>query len=159
MDRGRIVQVATPAEIYEQPQSRWVAEFIGDANLIEGAVVETRGALALIEDERGQRHCVADGGEPGASIAKGARVVIVLRPEKVRISPTPLPAETDNAAPGKVLDIGYLGGLSVYKVKLGNGRIMKAAVANVARATDAAIGWDQDVWLSWAPSAAVVLKT
>jgi len=153
MDRGRIAQVATPAEIYEQPTSRWVAEFIGDVNLIEGAVVETRGGGAVIEDGRGRRHRVAD----AAGAAAGARVVIVLRPEKVRISAAPAPADADNAVRGRVWDIGYLGGVSIYKVRLDDGSAMKAAVANVARRLDQPIGSDQEVWLSWAPAAAVVL--
>ena len=165
MDRGRIVQVATPAEIYEQPQSRWVAAFIGDANLIEGAVVETRGGLAVVEDARGQRHRVAEvAGATGAAGAAradiavaGARVVIVLRPEKVRLAAAPLPAGTDNVSHGRVIDVGYLGGVSIYKVRLDDSTVMKAAVANVARLTDQPIGWDQEVWLSWAPAAAVVL--
>jgi len=174
MDQGRIVQVATPAEIYEQPRSRWVAEFIGDANLIEGAVVETRAGLAVVADGRGQRYCVADVADVagvagsagsagavagGAGAAAGARVVIVLRPEKVRIAAAPLPAGTDNTAHGRVFDIGYLGGVSIYKVKLDDGTIIKAAVANVARLTDQPIGWDQEVWLSWPPAAAVMLKS
>src|SRR5215468_11599116 len=54
MDRGRIVQVATPAEIYEQPRSRWVAEFVGDINLIEGGVVATDAAGAMVEDGGGR---------------------------------------------------------------------------------------------------------
>jgi putrescine transport system ATP-binding protein len=153
MDRGRIVQAATPAEIYEQPKSRWVAEFIGDVNLIEGAVVETRAGEAVIEDGRGRRHRVAD----AAGAAMGARVVIALRPEKVRISAAPAPADAANAVRGRVSDVGYLGGVSIYNVRLDDGSAMKAAVANVARRLDQPIGSDQEVWLSWQPAAAVVL--
>ena len=153
MDRGRIVQVASPEEIYEQPRTRWVAQFIGDANLIEGVVVEARAGVAMIEDGRGARHRIADAG--GAAV--GARVVIVLRPEKVRIATAPPAAGTANMMHGRVADIGYLGGVSVYKVKLDDGTAMKAAAANVARTTAEPIGWDQEVWLSWPPEAAVVL--
>jgi putrescine transport system ATP-binding protein len=152
MDRGRVVQVATPPEIYEQPQSRWVAEFIGDVNLIEGGVVEARAGEAVIEDGGGRRYRVA-----AAGAAVGARVVIALRPEKLRISPTPGPPDADNAVRGRVWDIGYLGGVSIYKVRLEDGTVMKAAVANVARLIDPPIGPDQEVVLSWAPGAAVVL--
>ena len=73
MDRGRIVQVATPAEIYEQPQSRWVAEFIGDVNLIEGGVVETRAGEAVIEDARGRRYRVADAAPRSRARASSSR--------------------------------------------------------------------------------------
>jgi putrescine transport system ATP-binding protein len=155
MDRGRIVQVATPAEVYEQPKSRWVAEFIGDVNLIEGGVVETGAGGAVIEDNSGRRHRVGD----AAGAALGARVVIALRPEKLRIAAAPAPADGDNALCGRVWDIGYLGGVSIYKVRLADGTVMKAAIANVARRLDPPIGPDQEVFLSWAPASAVVLTS
>ncbi len=151
MDRGRVVQVATPNEIYEQPKSRWVAEFIGDVNLIEGAVVETAPDEIVIEDKAGRRHRVAD----AAGAAVGSRVAIALRPEKVRISA--VPGDMGNAVRGRVWDVGYLGGMSIYKVRLDDGSAMKAAVANVARRLDQPIGADQEVWLSWSPAAAIVL--
>jgi putrescine transport system ATP-binding protein len=163
MDRGRIAQVATPAEIYEQPKSRWVAEFIGDVNLIEGVVAEAGAGGAVVADARGRRYRVADAGGGAA----GARVVIALRPEKLHISAAP-PAVSSadgddsisaNAMHGRVWDIGYLGGVSIYKVRLDDGAVMKATVANVARRLDQPIGPDQEVWLSWAPAAAVVLAS
>src|SRR5215467_3390409 len=153
MDKGRIVQAATPAEIYEQPRSRWVAEFIGDVNLIEGIVLETGLGEAVIADNGGRRHRVA------ADAAVGAHVFIALRPEKVRIERAPAPPDVPNAMHGRVWDIGYLGGVSVYKVRLDNGAVVKASVANVARRTGQAIGADDEVWLSWPPDAAVVLAS
>jgi putrescine transport system ATP-binding protein len=163
MDRGRIVQVATPPEIYEQPQTRWVAQFIGDVNLIEGGIVEMKDGMAVIEDRAGRRYRVAidpaaGAGGGGACTAPGARVAIALRPEKLRISAAPAPDSTDdNAVRGRVLDIGYLGGVSIYKVRLDDGTVMKAAVANVARLLNPPIGPEQEVVLSFAPGAAVVL--
>jgi putrescine transport system ATP-binding protein len=153
MDRGRIVQVATPAEIYEQPRSRWVAEFIGDVNLIEGVVVETGAGEAVIADTVGRRYRVVTG------VTVGTHAVIALRPEKVRIGAAPVPAGAPNAMQGRVWDIAYLGGVSIYKVRLDDGSVMKAAVANVSRLTDQPIGWDDLVWLSWPPAAAVVLSS
>src|SRR5580704_4351666 len=113
MDRGRIVQVATPPEIYEQPQTRWVAQFIGDVNLIEGGVVEMKDGVAIIEDRAGRRFRVAIDPAGGDATAPGARVVIALRPEKLRISVAPDSAAAvgDNAVRGRVLDVGYLGGI------------------------------------------------
>jgi putrescine transport system ATP-binding protein len=154
MDRGEIVQVAAPAEIYEQPKSRWVAAFIGDVNLIEGGVVETNAAGAVIEDGGGRRYHVADAA--GATV--GARVAIALRPEKLRISAAATaPVDGENAVRGRVWDIGYLGDVSIYKVRLADGTPMKASVANVTRFVERPIGWDDEVVLSWAPSAAVLL--
>jgi len=153
MDKGRIVQVATPAEIYEQPRSRWVAEFIGDITLIEGVVVESGAGGAVIADKSGRRHRVA------ADVTVGAHVFIALRPEKVRIYGGSTPPDAPNAVHGRVWDIGYLGGISVYKVRLDNGAVMKASVANVGRLTGQAIGANDEVWLSWPPDAAVVLAS
>jgi putrescine transport system ATP-binding protein len=156
MDRGEIVQVATPAEIYEQPKSRWVAAFIGDVNLIEGGVVETSASGAVIEDGGGRRYRVAEAA--GATV--GTRVAIALRPEKLRITPLAAPsaaADDENAVHGRVWDIGYLGDVSIYKVQLPDGAQMKASVANVTRLVERPIGWDDEVVLSWAPSAAVLL--
>jgi len=159
MDRGRIVQVATPAEIYERPRSRWVAEFIGDVNLIEGTVVEAGAGEAVIADQGGRRHRVAT---DSAGAAVGTRAIIALRPEKVRIEAASAlaasaPADAPNAMRGRVWDIGYLGGVSIYKVRLDDGTVIKATVANVARLTDPPIGWDDEVWLSWPPAAAAML--
>jgi putrescine transport system ATP-binding protein len=156
MDRGEIVQVATPAELYEQPKSRWVAAFIGDVNLIEGGVVETDASGAVIEDGGGRRYRVAEAA--GATV--GARVAIALRPEKLRIAPlaaASAAADGENAVRGRVWDIGYLGDVSIYKVELPDGAQMKASVANVTRLVERPIGWDDEVVLSWAPSAAVLL--
>jgi len=83
-------------------------------------------------------------------------VWVALRPEKVRIAHAP-PTEGENCVVGQVGNIGYLGDLSVYKVRLDNGIVMKAAVANVTRLVERPIGWDDRVWLSWAPEAAMVL--
>ena len=151
MERGRIVQAATPAEIYEQPQSRWVAEFVGDVNLIEGVVLETGACEAVIGDNGGRRYRVA------ADAARGAQVSIALRPEKIRIHAGPAPHDAPNAMRGRVCDIGYLGGISIYKVRLDDGVTLKAAVANVARNSGQTFGTQDEVWLSWPPDAAVVL--
>ncbi len=151
MDRGRIVQAAQPAEIYEQPRSRWVAAFIGDVNLIDGRVVEAGAGVAVIADKGGRRYQVA------ADVEEGAEVAIAVRPEKVRMEAGCLPGDAANAVCGRICDIGYLGGMSVYKVRLDDGAVMKAAVANVARTSGQAFSAGDEVWLSWPPEAAVVL--
>jgi putrescine transport system ATP-binding protein len=158
MDRGRIVQAAPPAEIYEQPRSRWVAQFVGDVNLIDGRVVDAGAGEALIEDKAGRRYRVA------ADVAAGAEVAIAVRPEKMRMeagsagAPECAPGpDAPNAMAGRVEDIGYLGGISIYKVRLDDGAIVKAAVANVARTGGPAFRTGDPVWLSWPPDAGVVL--
>lgn len=151
MDRGRIVQAATPAEIYEQPRSRWVAAFVGDVNLIDGRVVEARAGEAVIEDRAGRRYRAA------ADVAKGAEVAIAVRPEKVRLQAGFLPGDAANTMRGRICDVGYLGGLSIYKVRLDDGVTVKAAVANVARSRVGAFSVQDEVWLSWPAEAAMVL--
>jgi putrescine transport system ATP-binding protein len=153
MERGGIVQVGTPAAIYEQPSSRYVADFVGDVNLLEGRLVETGAAESLIAAKAGFAVRV---GQP-ADVAPGATVWVALRPEKVRISPQ-APAEAgENAAAGIVLDIGYLGNLSIYKVRLDQGEVMKASLTNQTRHSQSTLGWNDRVWLSWSADAAIVL--
>jgi putrescine transport system ATP-binding protein len=151
MDRGRIVQAAPPAELYEQPRTRWVAAFVGDVNLIDGRVVEAGGGVAVIADKTGRLYRVA------ADAAAGAEVTIAVRPEKVRMEAGFLPGAALNAVRGRVEGIGYLGGMSIYKVRLDDGVVVRSAVANVARAGGWAFGAGDEVWLSWPLEAAVVL--
>ena len=158
MNRGRLAQIATPPEIYEQPNSRWVADFIGEVNLIEARVLaagegqrEEQG-IVLASASAGRLRAAQDGGS-----AAGDTVWIALRPEKVRISRERPAAAADNCVAGQVCSIGYLGDISAYKVRLESGWIMKAALANMTRLLDRPIGLDDHVWLSWPADAAVVL--
>jgi len=153
MDHGRLIQVATPPEIYERPNSRWVADFIGEVNLIEGRVVDAGASETVIASAAAGRLRALS-----PTDAKPGDVVwVALRPEKVRIAHAPPPTDGENCVAGQVGNIGYLGDLSVYKVRLDNGIVMKAAVANVTRLIERPIGWEDRVWLTWAPEAAMVL--
>jgi putrescine transport system ATP-binding protein len=101
----------------------------------------------------GARLRVSQGTDAGA----GATVCIALRPEKVRIT-TERPTDTaENCVGGRVVDIGYLGDVSTYKVRLADGTVIKATVANATRLIERTIGWDDEVWLSWTSGAGVVL--
>ncbi len=153
MERGRIVQVGTPAEIYEQPNSRYVADFVGDVNLLEGRLAATGAGESLVHGNGGVALRIA---QP-VDAAPGALVWVALRPEKVRMG-LERPAEAhENALTGTVVDVGYLGNLSVYQVRLDDGALMKATRSNQARLVERAIGWNDRVWLSWPPEAAIVL--
>ena len=153
MDHGRLIQVATPPEIYERPNSHWVADFIGEVNLIEGRVVDVGASETVIASAAAGRLRALS-----PTDAKAGDVVwVALRPEKVRIAHAPPPTDGENCVAGQVGNIGYLGDLSVYKVRLDNGIVMKAAVANVTRLVERPIGRDDRVWLTWAPEAAMVL--
>jgi putrescine transport system ATP-binding protein len=152
MDHGRVMQVATPPELYEQPNSRWVADFVGDVNLIEGRVVDVAESGTVIESAAVGR--VRAGAAQGAKV--GDTVWVALRPEKVRVLRAK-PAVTENCASGVVRDIAYLGDLSVYNVALDNGFVMHAAAANLTRLIERSISWDDRVWLTWDASAGIVL--
>jgi putrescine transport system ATP-binding protein len=152
MDRGRIVQVGTPAEVYEQPNSRYVASFVGDVNLIEGRLVTTGPGGSLIDSAAGVKLATAQRLDGNA----GDTVWVALRPEKLRVAVEP-PAAAENCAAGQVAEIAYLGNLSVYKVRLDNGFIVKAQVPNLTRFVERPIGTNDRVWLSWTPDAGVLL--
>ncbi len=152
MDKGRLVQVATPPEIYEQPNSRWVADFIGDVNLIEGRVVTADAGGTTIESAQVGTLRAA----PAQGVKPGDTVWIALRPEKTRIT-REAPAAAVNCVSGRVWDIGYLGDLSIYKLRLDNGAVMKTAVPNLTRLVERPVGLNDRVWLTWAPEAGVVL--
>jgi putrescine transport system ATP-binding protein len=160
MNHGRLMQVATAPELYEQPNSRWVAEFVGDVNLIEGRVVEA-GATATVIDSAlvgrvraGAAQETKSGAKSGAKL--GDTVWVALRPEKVRLSLQQHTA-TENSVSGTVRDVAYLGDLSIYKVALDNGFVMEAASANLTRMIERPISWDDRVWLTWDAAAAIVL--
>jgi len=156
MNLGRVMQVAPPPELYEQPNSRWVADFVGDVNLIEGRVVEAGESGTVVESTVVGR--VRAGAAQGAnSDAKpGDTAWVALRPEKVRVLRVK-PTVTENCASGVVRDIAYLGDLSVYNVALDNGFMMHAAAANLTRLIERSISWDDRVWLTWDASAGIVL--
>jgi putrescine transport system ATP-binding protein len=151
MDQGRIVQVGTPAEIYEQPNSRYVASFVGDVNLIEGRLTASGPAGSAI-DAAGVKLAMAQ----QLDAAAGATVWVALRPEKMHIA-RERPAAADNCVAGRIAEIAYLGNVSIYQVRLDSGLMMKAQVANLTRLIERPIGWDDRVWLSWTPDAGVVL--
>ncbi|MGI2032527.1 ABC transporter ATP-binding protein [Rhizobium panacihumi] len=155
MDKGVIMQVATPAEIYEAPNSRYVADFIGDINILEGAVVSNQGAATggVMLDCDGLK-VVVDQECPATT---GDRVAFAIRPEKVRLGIDP-PTETAvNAGAGEVYDIGYLGDFSLFLVKLDDGRIIRAAQANIQRLVDRPLTFGDRVWVHWSRDAGLVL--
>jgi putrescine transport system ATP-binding protein len=152
MNQGRLVQVATPAQIYEQPNSRWVAGFVGDVNLIEGQLVESGPGGSVIEWAAGGRLRAA---QP-VDVPPGTVLWVAVRPEKIRVATEP-PAAADNSFPGTVLDIGYLGDISVYKTRLDNGSTLKASASNQTPVSGRTAARGDRVWLTWPEAAGVVL--
>jgi putrescine transport system ATP-binding protein len=153
MNRGRLEQVAPPSEVYEQPATRWVADFIGDVNLFEGRVAAVAPNDAVIETAGHGRMRVAQ----TLDAAPGATVWVALRPEKIQLAAQPPVAQSENCLSGRVHDIAYLGDASVYKVRLDDGRDIKATAANRQRLIKRPIAFEERVWLTWPAEAAVVL--
>jgi putrescine transport system ATP-binding protein len=152
MDKGEVMQVATPAEIYEAPNSRFVAGFVGNVNLFEGSVAERTENTARITGGSGAQISVENAGEA----AKGNDVAFAIRPEKIRIS-SRKPQDAVNALEGEVYDIAYLGDMTVYYVKLDDGQIVRASMLNAARIVDDPLTWSDRAWISFRPDAGVVL--
>ncbi len=153
MDQGQLKQVATPDRIYENPNSVYVADFIGDVNIIEGRANPVADDSYRIEWAEGQPPLTATS---SASFGNGQACHLAIRPEKVTIS-AERPADAVNAVQGKVHDIAYLGNLSTYHVELPNGTIIKAQTANTRRISRRSFTWEDPVWLSWTATAAVLL--
>ena len=155
MDHGKIVQIGTPSEIYEQPNSRYVADFIGNINLLEGKVVAADGATIRLEC--GGTGAIVDVDQQEVQARVGDTAWFAVRPEKIGVSVT-APADTSvNAIPGEVWDIGYLGDISIYHVRLQTGATLKATVANQTRLVERPITWEDKIWLTWSRDGGVVL--
>ena len=152
MDAGQIIQVAPPGEIYESPGSRYVAEFIGDVNLIEARAGRLEaGALALHWADGETFWADLTSGE----VAEGQSVALAIRPEKVSIGRDH--PDAANAVRGKIMDIAYLGATTTYHVEVADGRIIKALAANATQRSEQPFTWYEEVWLSWPTSRGVVL--
>ena len=155
MDRGRVVQVGTPAEVYEYPQTRFVANFIGSTNLIEAVVTGTGAGLVHLHAAAFAADLVAD---DAARVAAGQQVCVALRPEKIRLSKTPPVGERVNAIKGVVWELGYLGNHSLYRIKTGSGKILLVTAPNATRTAEWAIDWSDEVYASWGANACIVLQ-
>jgi len=154
LDKGRLIQVASPRELYEKPNSRWVANFVGDINLLVGQVVSIHaGTLTLKTRDAGTIVALTT-----SDVVPGMTITVAVRPEKIRISGDAASGAAGNALRGELIDAGYLGGVSVYTVKLSFGAILKITRANAEVADATALKLGQRVSLSVAPEACFVLE-
>jgi putrescine transport system ATP-binding protein len=153
MNHGEIVQAGTPSEIYEFPNTKFVADFVGSVNMFEGKLIEDEPDYVRIESaELGSSIYVSH----GISAPPEAVVWAAVRPEKILMSITAPAAAADNVVRGAVQDIAYLGDLSIYLVKLPTGKVVRVTQPNTSRHADA-ISWDQQVYLSWDSTSPVVV--
>jgi putrescine transport system ATP-binding protein len=155
MNRGEIVQIGTPTEIYEFPMTKFVADFIGSVNMFEGQLIEDLPDRARIKsDELGGVIYI----DHGISSAPGAIVWAAVRPEKINIQRQQPADITENCVKGVVKEIAYMGDVSIYLVKIDTGKMVRVTMPNVERLSDdERILWDETVWLTWHGSSPVVV--
>jgi len=165
MNRGLLQQVATPGDLYEFPNSRFVADFIGQVNLFEGRLTVDEPDHAMVECPELAAPIFLDHGVTGA---REAMVWVALRPEKIELhkradgAPPPVLEDArpgNNVAAGIIRHIVYLGGASIYEVELEGGRRVKTQRSNLTRRDQEDFTWDEPVWLAWhACSPAILLS-
>ena len=151
MNEGQLVQVSTPDVIYEMPNSVYVADFIGDVNLIEGKVKRTNGGIDLHwAEDQPALYC-----KTNMSFSNDQNCYLAIRPEKIAVQ-SDMPV-MKNRVQGTILDIAYLGNISTYHVQLSSGHIIKAQTSNTRRIARRSFTWEDTVWLSWTETAGIVL--
>mgnify|MGYP001321048804 FL=1 len=151
MDKGRFIQTGTPTEIYEYPRDRFVADFIGSANILDGKVFSNLEGMIEVSTHLGKFSFKIN-----SNISEGTNLFVGLRPEKISISKaTSKPKNTT----GYIDDIGYFGNTSRYKVRLDEGQIIDVTAQNQKRPKNAKdrLTYEDKVNLSWDNSSAMLL--
>ncbi len=154
MDQGEFVQIGTPTEIYEFPDNRFVADFIGSANILDGQIVSDGTDHVRVSTELGEIYI-----NHGQSIKEGSPVWVAIRPEKIHLSKNAPKKIGPNQAAGTVDDIGYLGNTSIYKIRLADDRIIDVSAPNQIRPKSRThlITWEDKIYLHWDASSAMLL--
>jgi putrescine transport system ATP-binding protein len=156
MNRGQVLQVGTPSEIYEFPQSRFVADFVGTTNFFAGTVRAAPSRLVTVRSaEAGCDLLVDDVGR----FTDGQQVWVALRPEKIHVSKQPATGEGVNQLKGVVWELGYLGDRSTYRIKTETGKLVTVFAQNDQRTAEWSIDWSDEVYISWRADAAIVLQS
>jgi putrescine transport system ATP-binding protein len=145
MREGRIAQLGEPRDVYESPATRYVAEFIGDVNILSCRVEDAAAGLMRLPFEappvRAERALEAQAGQS---------LAVALRPEKLVLDrPGAGPGPAENAVEGVVEDIAYLGDMSIYHVRLPDGALARVARTNRVRLQEQDVVWEDRVRLSW----------
>ena len=158
MSEGRFLQVGAPSDIYETPANRFVADFIGNVNLMEGTL-ETDAIDHVTIRCADCTHYVGH----GITGTEGMSVSVAVRPEKIRISrEAAAPADGEpgaefNRVRGTVKDMSYFGSFTVYHLRLASGLVIKISASNTERHRDDELTWGDEAWAAWSPTSQVVL--
>lgn len=156
MEHGRVRQVGVPYEIYEFPNSRFTANFIGSMNIFEGLMVEEKDDHAIVEsaDCSGMLHALTSHGAP-----VGSHVAVAIRPEKMKMSKDKPVHRDYNCMKGVVKEIGYLGDMSIYHVALDSEKIVQVALANRLRQHERDVNWEDEVYVTFDAESSVLLTS
>ncbi len=157
MNEGEIVQVGEPREVYEFPQSRFVADFIGSVNIFEGRVSDD--AIDYVRIKSEDANCEIHVSH-GVSCTENQKLWFAIRPEKMTVThkkPHKTKLAKFNWISGIVDEIAYQGNLSVYRIKLESGKVVRITKSNRLRHDEDEITWDDKVYVSWEDTAGVVL--
>ena len=157
MDAGKFMQIGEPADIYENPATKYIANFIGSANLIPVTVTaKQQNELQLQHEPSDTSLNIVTGDE----VASGDKTTLALRPEKILIDKSPL-SSCDNQIQGTVKEIAYLGKISTYRVDTSLGETLEVTAPNQIRSSgsDQRIEWDDDVYLGWDKHSAILLNS
>ncbi len=161
MNHGRLVQVASPRELYEAPTSRWIAGFVGDINLLEGRVAaRAAGRLTVATAQAGDIMVAQTVSAAATPAPAGAAVCVAVRPEKIRLAAgdAAAPGAELNLIEGKVIDVTYLGGASIYRIAVTGGLVLRVALPNASRRGDDGFAPGQRVTAAFAPDDGVLLE-
>jgi putrescine transport system ATP-binding protein len=159
MDNGRLEQVAPPRQLYEAPNSRWIAEFVGDVNIFEGQLESRETGRLTISTGAAGTIAVAEPRDPITQTL----LSVAIRPEKVKLSrrgpvSDVVNAHAINRLEGVVTEVSYLGGVTTYKLKLDSGAVLRSSIANTARLETDAYGAGHRVVAWFSPDDCVVLE-
>ncbi len=159
MDAGVIRQIGAPYEVYEQPNCRMTAEFIGSVNIFEGTLsVDEPDHVEISSPDFDQPLYIAH----GISGSLGMELAFAIRPEKMRVS-RQAPEQQRNVAKGIIEDIAYLGSHSILHINLHSGKKVTASISNSDRKVvgddEDRLTWEDEVYISWSERSGVVLTS
>jgi putrescine transport system ATP-binding protein len=154
MDRGQVYQVGQPAEIYEYPNCRFTAGFIGTMTIFDGTVAGFRDGRMIVHSPELPNELVV--GHAGSILPHGTPVSVAIRPEKILIEPAPQ-GDRPNTVMAKVRDLGYFGGVTAYRMTTASGKMVSVNLTNTGRQVNRQVDWDAEVQLSWHAESAILL--
>ena len=156
MDEGRFIQVGPPTDLYENPDNRFIASFIGSVNLFAGHTLTRNNDLYTIALNKHDLQCQV---EHTQHLDNGSSIWLAVRPEKITISRTPTASKELNQLIGTVDDIAYTGNLSTYRVKTQPGDIVEVTHPNQSRSRGSQLiaDWNDTVYLHWTSADSVLL--